>query len=365
MRKLEASKPRRTTKREAVPTGEQVCFIISPIGAEGTEKHQKFKEVLEYLIKPAVKDSGYSFMVVRADDIERSGSFIKDILTSLLDSFVVVADLTEQNPNVFYELGVRHALSPRTILIAQSIDYIPFDLREYRTIVYDTTLSGAATFSKRLTNYLKQIFDEPHRADNPVLDRLQSIIEEKTIQLETENTELKKQVSNLLKKGVPEETKSSDEEPVERRMDRILKVLGAERSILGVFYRDIKEGQERYELPTREGSFNLYAISDGTYISDYWYVAMHEQIHNLEKELADIRVLMGLCSQGQGVECNFAIVTNEDISKKIHLVKKAFNKMKAFLKPDERELFNLDVWDKTGLLAKEKELGIKIDLKLS
>ena len=169
-----------TSKKKVAPSpkgesGHETCFVISPIGNPGTEKHTRFKEILDYVIKAAVKASGYSLQVLRADDIDRAGSFIKDILESLYGSYVVIADLTEQNPNVFYELGVRHALSPRTILIAQSIDDIPSDLREYRTIVYDTSAKGAATFSSRLKKYLSEMQKEPERADNPVLDRIGSI----------------------------------------------------------------------------------------------------------------------------------------------------------------------------------------------
>ena len=97
----------------------KTCFVISPIGSDGSDIYKKFKEVLDYIIKPAVEESGYGLTVIRADDIKQSGSIIKDILQSLLNAHVVIADLTNQNPNVFYELGVRHALRPRTILIAE------------------------------------------------------------------------------------------------------------------------------------------------------------------------------------------------------------------------------------------------------
>ena len=98
-----------TTKRKvgAPPQNESsqyTCFVISPIGKQGTEKYSQFKDVLEYIIKAAVKASGYTLEVLRADDIDRAGSFIKDILDSLYSSYVVIADLTDQNPNVFYEL---------------------------------------------------------------------------------------------------------------------------------------------------------------------------------------------------------------------------------------------------------------------
>src|SRR5439155_8230123 len=128
----------------------------------------------------------YRLQVVRADDINRAGSFIKDILESLFSSFVVIADLTGQHPNVFYELGVRHALRPRTILIAQSLDDIPSDLREYRTIEYETSAKGAASFAKRLKQFLDEMHKDPERPDNPVLDRLGSISDNRIALLEAE-----------------------------------------------------------------------------------------------------------------------------------------------------------------------------------
>ena len=185
--------------------GQATCFVISPIGQVGTERHGKFKEVLDYVIKAGVKASGYDLQVLRADDIDRAGSFIKDILDSLYNSYVVIADLTEQNPNVFYELGVRHALSPRTILIAQSVDDIPSDLREYRTIVYDTSAKGAAEFAARLKKFLAEMQTEPERADNPVLDRIGSIFENRVAALEAEKQQLKNDLAAVLQGGQPKE----------------------------------------------------------------------------------------------------------------------------------------------------------------
>src|SRR5438067_1099306 len=186
------ARKRRKARKVGHPPGqrresdEKICFVISRIGQQGTKEHKQFLEVLEYMIRPAVASSGYRLQVLRADDINRAGSFIKDILESLFSSFVVIADLTGQHPNVFYELGVRHALRPRTILIAQSLDDIPSDLREYRTIEYETSAKGAAVFSKRLKEFLDEIHREPERADNPVLDRIRSINENRIAALESE-----------------------------------------------------------------------------------------------------------------------------------------------------------------------------------
>ena len=54
----------------------QTCFVISPIGKEGSEIYEKFKNVMEYVIKPSVKNSEYKLKVLRADDVDRAGSFI-------------------------------------------------------------------------------------------------------------------------------------------------------------------------------------------------------------------------------------------------------------------------------------------------
>ena len=84
------------------------------------------------------------------------------------------ADLTDKKPNVFYELGVRHTLRHRTILIAQSRDDIPSDLDGYASHEYDwNTEPGQAEFKANIRDSLQQIEEDPNRSDNPVSDFLQ------------------------------------------------------------------------------------------------------------------------------------------------------------------------------------------------
>ena len=353
-------KPRKETadRSTSAPAGDNVCFVISPIGKEGTEEHSRFKEVLEYIIKKSIKDSGYELNVIRADDINRAGSFIKDILESLHNSFVVIADLTGQNPNVFYELGVRHCLSPRTILIAQSIDDIPSDLRDYRTIVYDTSAKGAAQFQSRLSDYLEEIYKEPNREDNPVLDRLAGVLDNRIALLERENYELKQQFSKILKTG----TKESPKKPhvtVRQRIDRILKLKNAQWQILS---GNIARGKKTFSLPIEQGNFKLYFLMDGNSILDIWYVSVHATSFDPLEDLADVRVLMENCSKGQDYNCKFIIVTEDDLSESADLINKTFSKMKQKLPKESRHLFVLFLWDKHGLDKIEKELALKIDI---
>lgn len=148
------------------------CFVIMPICKEGTDEYAHFRDVYEHMIKPSVEGCGLDFNCIRADEVSQSGSIIKDILSKLKSSDVVIADLTGRNPNVFYELGVRHSLSKRTILIAQSIEDVPFDLQAYRVIEYTPNLPGADRFKKQIEKYLKDIIAKPESADNPIQDFL-------------------------------------------------------------------------------------------------------------------------------------------------------------------------------------------------
>jgi hypothetical protein len=67
-----------------------------------------------------------------------------------------VADLTSKNPNVFYELGMAHAMGKEVVLLAQSLDDVPFDLRPVRTIIYDNDLAGYDELADRLRRTLDQ-----------------------------------------------------------------------------------------------------------------------------------------------------------------------------------------------------------------
>lgn len=352
------------TKGIKVTDEEKVCFVISPIGKEGTDIHEKFKDMLDYVVRPAVSNSGYKLRVLRADDIERAGSFIKDILEYLLNSFIVIADLTDKNPNVFYELGVRHSLSSKTILIARSLDDIPADLRDYRTIIYDTTAKGATTFTKRLSNYLKEIFDDPNRADNPVLDRLPSILETQTEELKAENASLKTKITQMLRQGPPT-PKKRDVESVTTRVGRIFALSNAieQDGIItsGSFTREVNDERVSIQLLTEQGNFQLYFRKREKAIFGFWYVAIVETEVSVDRELADIRVLMEDCHQ-KAVSCTFIIATNNDLSAQAELVRKKFEKMKTIVKIEKGTRYQLETWDKEGLLIKEKELGIKIEI---
>lgn len=143
-----------------------------------TKRHttEGWTEIFDDVHKPAITGSRLGYKCERSKI--GTGSFIKDILLQLNQADVVLADLTDMNPNVFYELGVRHALKNRTILVSQTMDDVPSDLKQYGVITYGTSPKSVTEYKKKISDVLRNIRDNPDRADNPVSDflNLKSII---------------------------------------------------------------------------------------------------------------------------------------------------------------------------------------------
>src|SRR5438445_11078938 len=120
-------------------------FVAMPFGnKEGID----FNKIYSDLIKPALESVG--FEVFRADEEMRAGDIRTDMFQELLLADLVVADLSIDNPNVWYELGVRHALRSRGVIqIACRREYMPFDLYTDRTLTYHIKEIGRASCRER------------------------------------------------------------------------------------------------------------------------------------------------------------------------------------------------------------------------
>jgi hypothetical protein len=153
------------------------CFVIMPIRKEGTEEFQYFRALHDTVITPALKELGYQ--VTRADDVAALGSIAADVVKRLAIADIVIADLSDLNANVFYELGIRHALRGQgTIMIVDtSRTDVPFDLKPYRVIEFTPDLRGIEKLRSLLVTFVRAIQGEvPDPAkDNPVHDYLPSL----------------------------------------------------------------------------------------------------------------------------------------------------------------------------------------------
>lgn len=134
------------------------CFVIMPFSSTKSCTEEQWTDIFENTIKPAVEKSGFNYECFRASLV--IGNIIKDILDNLNKADVVIADMTDRNANVFYELGVRHTLRDATVLIAQDMEDVPFDLQHYVTLKYDwKTKNGRKTFREKIVKVFAEIED--------------------------------------------------------------------------------------------------------------------------------------------------------------------------------------------------------------
>ena len=137
-------------------TGKQkICFVISPIGDAESPTRKRSDMLLEHVFKPAMEP--LDFQVIRADKISEPGSITIQVIERILQAELVIADLTDHNPNVFYELAVRHAANRGVIHIICSGQPIPFDVADLRTITVTLDIPGAAKAISDIVAQAKQI----------------------------------------------------------------------------------------------------------------------------------------------------------------------------------------------------------------
>jgi hypothetical protein len=107
---------------------EKLCFVIGPIGDEGTETRLHADWVLKAIIQPVFNEYFRQFRVERADQIVAPGSINSQVINRLLDAPLVIADMSLHNANAFYELAIRHMKQLPTIHMIRAGDKIPFDV---------------------------------------------------------------------------------------------------------------------------------------------------------------------------------------------------------------------------------------------
>jgi hypothetical protein len=123
------------TDSEEEPDPDKLCFVIGPIGDEGTDQRIHADWLLEGIIKPVFADFP-EFEVRRADHDPRPGLIDAQMINDLLNAELVIADLSFSNPNAFYEIGIRHMAQKPIIHMQLAGEKAPFDLSLYRAIKF-------------------------------------------------------------------------------------------------------------------------------------------------------------------------------------------------------------------------------------
>lgn len=112
----------------------KTCFLIAPLGAIDSEARKRTDKLEEYILKPALIKNGYT--LTRADRLNVSGIITSQIIREISTADVVVADITDLNPNVFYEMGIRHATRRPIVHVRLKGAPIPFDTAAMRAFDY-------------------------------------------------------------------------------------------------------------------------------------------------------------------------------------------------------------------------------------
>lgn len=148
--------PKTISKEPRIREYLDTCFMMMPFG-------EWFDKYYQVIYVPAIKEAG--FEPIRADELFTTGSVVEQIWEQIVKSKVLIAELTDKNANVFYELGLAHAAKKPVVFLAQKVDDVPFDLRHLRVIIYETKEPDWANKLKRnMTDYLKNALKEPEKS---------------------------------------------------------------------------------------------------------------------------------------------------------------------------------------------------------
>jgi hypothetical protein len=145
---------------------DKTCFFICPIDKEGSVTRQRSDQVLQFIVAPAI--AKHDLVTIRADQIADPGSIPNQIITHILHDKLVIADLTDHNPNVFYEVALRHAFRKPIIQIIEAGQTAPFDVGIMRTVPYALDLLSATTAKNDIERFVETVLDESYEVESPV-----------------------------------------------------------------------------------------------------------------------------------------------------------------------------------------------------
>lgn len=201
---------------------------------------EDFLILYEELKKEFEKD--YDFF--HAGDLDNQRNILQDIVDGIYQADVIVADLTGLNPNVFYELGLAHAMNKKVIIITQKIDELPFDIRSYRANEYSLKFYEIKVLFEKLDKMLKGAVDNTISYGNPVTDYIPDFYSK---EIKTQNIK-----NDALKMTNDEETLSVNEEEGGGFLDHI---------------EEIKENTRFITQEIKEMSSELNEMNDSVRLS--------------------------------------------------------------------------------------------------
>lgn len=232
-----------------------LCFVLMPFGQKPTTagKIIDFDAVYHDLIEPAIRAADLE--PIRADEEMAGGIIHKPMFERLILCEYAVADLTTANANVFYELGLRHAVRPSStiLLFAKNTGQLPFDVAPLRSIPYEIGADGKPDQIATITPILAERFQEArkHMTDSPVYQLVDGFPDIQ--RLKTDVFRDRVTYSERVKQRLAEARRQGLEavRAIEQALSQQTKIIDTESGIvidLFLSYRAVKGWQEMIEL---------------------------------------------------------------------------------------------------------------------
>jgi hypothetical protein len=133
------------------------CFVISPIGPEGSEVRQHADDVFEFIVEPSMSECGIEAR--RSDHFREPGTISQQMIEAILTHDLCVAILSGRNANVFYELAIAQCAGRPVIVLLKKGEELPFDVKDLRVVFYDLNHRSlkAGTYKKEIVDHVKAL----------------------------------------------------------------------------------------------------------------------------------------------------------------------------------------------------------------